>query len=209
MAVVLREWSADATEGLREETRRALREGGLVGFPTETVYGIGGRYDLPATDGLLRVAKRCGPERPFQVLVASDQAVERFVAELPPVAHAFSERFWPGPLTIVAKSRRGDFVGLRWPAHEAAVFVVECAGGTLLSSSANRRGEPPARSGAEAIEIFDDRLTMAIDGGPEACGKASSVVRVTEQGWELLREEAVSRDDLTRAAGRSPSAAAQ
>ena len=209
MAVALREWSAGTVEDLRQETRRALREGGLVAFPTETVYGVGGRYDLPATDGLLRAAKRCGPDRPFQVLVSGEGAVARFVAELPPVARAFSERFWPGPLTIVVKSRRGDYVGLRWPEHEVALFVVECAGGALLASSANLHGQPPVRSASEAIEVFDDRLTMAIEGGSPARGKASSVARVTEDGWELLREEAVSQEALTRAAGCPPSGTGQ
>lgn len=204
MAVHIRRWDPGKIDSLRRETRAALREGGLVVFPTDTVYGIGGRYDLPATEGLLRVAKESGPERPFQILVSDEKAVERFIRKMPPIAQAFAEAHWPGPLTIVVESRKGDFVGLRRPAHEATVFVVECAGGALLASSANKAGQETARDAREAAEVFDDRIALAIDAGPASIGKASSVVKVTEEAWELLREAALSRKALTRTAGVAP-----
>lgn len=204
MSNILRQWGPEDVPALREETERVLHQGGLVAFPTDTVYGIGGRYDLPETDGRLRAAKGSDEKRPFQVLVADEEAVARFVNEMQPVAAALAASYWPGPLTIVMESRRGDFVGLRRPDHPVAQFLVRCAGGALLASSANLSGLPPAQSAADAVAAFGGRLALAFDGGPPCGGAASSVVKVLPGGWELLREEAVSRADLAKAAGRPP-----
>ena len=204
MSNIVRIWGPDGPEPLRDETVRVLGGGKLVAFPTDTVYGIGGRYDLPETDGRLRAAKGSDDKRPFQVLVADEDAVARFINEMPPVAAALAEVYWPGPLTIVMESREGDFVGLRRPDHPVALFVVRCAGGALLASSANLSGRPPAKSANEAVCVFGERVALAFDGGPPGGGAASSVVKVRQDGWELLREEAVSCSDLAQAADCAP-----
>ena len=202
---VIRQWPPPEASGeLFAELERTLAGGGLVAFPTDTVYGIGGRWDAPETDARLREAKGCDATRPFQALVAGVFAVRALAPEMPHIAYAFAERYWPGPLTIVVKSAAGDYVGLRRPNHIVAHCVVEAGGGVLLASSANRSGQAPVTSAKEAAVCFGERIALAVDGGPPGGGVASSVVRVTADGWELLREEAVSREELTRVAGAPP-----
>lgn len=205
MVPALRVWRTDGCNSdLLLELEEALLAGGLVAFPTDTVYGVGGRRDLSGTEARLRDAKGSGGDRPFQILVADEEALLLCGVRLSRVGRAFAERFWPGPLTIVAASDVGAAVGLRRPDHAVAVAVVRAAGGLLTASSANRAGARPAVWAREAAEALGDSLAMVIDGGLAGPGASSSVVRVYEDGWALLREEAVSREALTLAAGEPP-----
>jgi len=202
--LVLR-WESGATnEGLLGQVAVAVSRGGLIAFPTDTVYGVAGKFGLGGTEARLLAAKGYGERRPFQVLVDGLETLARLAPDLPPVAKALASRFWPGPLTIVTPLPGGASIGLRWPAHDLACAVIGAGGGALMASSANRAGGPPARNAAEAVAALGDSLTVAIDGGASGLGSASSVVRVTCMGWEILREEAVSREALERAAGSPP-----
>ena len=182
----------------------AMSRGELILFPTETVYGVGGRLDHPATVQRLRRAKRRGADKPFQVLVEDGAAMERLLGEMPEMARAMARAFWPGPLTLVLATPSGGSLGLRRSGHEVARAVVHCACGSLLATSANLSGEPPATCLGDAVASLGDAVAVAVDGGEPCRGQASSVVRVTANAWELLREGAVSRDRLAEAAGKPP-----
>ncbi|HRU04314.1 MAG TPA: L-threonylcarbamoyladenylate synthase [Candidatus Brocadiia bacterium] len=198
-------WESGATnDRLLAQVAEALASGGLAAFPTDTVYGVAGLFGLAGTEDRLLAAKGYGEKRPFQVLVDGMATLERLAPEMPPVAKALAGRFWPGPLTIVTPLAGGGVIGLRWPAHELACAVIRAAGGALMASSANRAGGAPARCAAEAVAALGDHLAVAIDGGDAGLGAASSVVRVTSVGWEILREEAVTRQALELAAGSPP-----
>ena len=205
MPPLVLKWESGATnELLLARVAEALAQGGLAAFPTDTVYGVAGLFGLAGTEERLLAAKGYGERRPFQVLVDGLATLARLAPGLPPVARALASRFWPGPLTIVTPLAGGGSIGLRWPAHELACAVIGAAGGALMASSANRAGGAPARSAAEAVESLGGHLAVAIDGGDAGLGAASSVVRVTCAGWEILREKAVSRQALERTAGSPP-----
>jgi L-threonylcarbamoyladenylate synthase len=182
----------------------ALDRGGLVIFPTETVYGIGGRWDLATTASRLREAKGRDEGKPFQVLVEGAAEIERMISEMPLIGRAFARAFWPGPLTLVTPTRSGVWLGLRHPNHDAARAVVRCAGGSLLATSANRSGDPPALRLADAVAAVGQAAELAVENGRGCLGLASTVVRVRETGWDLLRDGAIDRAALIEVAGRPP-----
>ena len=204
MPSIIRAWRYDAPNAeLLAEAAAVLARGGLIAFPTETVYGVGGRRDLPTTEGRLRAAKRREPDKPFQVLisrVSCPEAAGRWSA----LVGRFADAFWPGPLTMVIRTASGSWVGFREPDHGVAKALIEAAGGALTASSANLSGRAPARTVEDAVAGLGDAVALAVDGGPSGLGKASSVIRVAGYCWELLREGAVSRQALEQVAGRPP-----
>jgi L-threonylcarbamoyladenylate synthase len=202
MPAVIRTWQRDQDNSdLLADITSVLDAGGLIVFPTETVYGVGGRWDLMTTEPRLRAAKGREEGKPFQLLVGGLAGLGRLRVDMPDLAHRFADVFWPGPLTLVVPTSSGEFIGLREPDHEVALAVLHCAGGSLTATSANRSGCPPARSAAEALQALGNAVDLAIDDGPARIGEASSVIRVTRQGWELLREGALSREELAEVGG--------
>jgi len=178
----------------------ALAADGLALVPTETVYGVVARVDRPAGVAALYAAKGRPAGQPLQVLVGSPAAGRALAREWPPSARALADRWWPGPLTLVvpaadalpAEVRAADgSVGLRCPDHELARELLAAAG-PLAASSANRAGEPPANTCAEAVAALGEAVAAALDDGPVRGGVPSSVVRIARGGWELLRAGALT-----------------
>lgn len=177
-----------------------LRGGGLVAFPTDTVYGIGCRVGDPAALERLFAAKARPPERQVPVLIADANAAHALGLGLDERAEALAARFWPGPLTLVLpRTDAGDppTLGVRVPDHPVTRELLGRAG-PLATSSANRSGEPEARTPAEVITAFAgvDELDLVVDGGPTPGGVASSVVDLSVTPARLLRESALSRTEL-------------
>jgi len=177
-----------------------LRRGGIVAFPTETVYGLAVRMGDPAAAARLRRLKGRQPGKPLQVLVSSWRRALDLCGRPGPLARRLMERFWPGPLTLVVRARNGRWVGLRMPDHPVALSLVRRAGGAVRATSANLSGRPPARSAAQVRWTFGDRLTL-VEGGPRPMGKPSTVVRVRDDTWELLRAGAISAPRVAKVAG--------
>lgn len=175
---------------------RVLAAGGVVAFPTETVYGLGVRYgDRSARARLARVKNR-PPGRPFQVLLSSKRRMGEVCDVLPEAARKLAHAFWPGPLTLVARSRTRRWVGLRVPDHAVARDLARRAGGMLTATSANLSGCRPARKAADVVRALGAGVDFVLDGGEVKLGTASSVVRVSHKSWELLREGAISRQEI-------------
>ena len=186
-----------------KEAARILISGGLVAFPTETVYGIGANADDADAVARLRALKERPDVKPFSVHIAGRADLGKVVDPVPVIANRLMDRFWPGPVTIVF-GRSGDSVGVRLPSHEIGVaFLREC-GGPVVAPSANLAGEQPAVSAAEASAALEGRIDAILDDGGEApLGQASTIVRVWRTGWEVLREGAVPTDEIEQAMTRT------
>jgi tRNA threonylcarbamoyl adenosine modification protein (Sua5/YciO/YrdC/YwlC family) len=184
---------------LREELARAgqvLRRGGLVAFPTETVYGIAVSADCAEAVTRLYALKSRPRTKPMTMMVADTAEVVARCGDLPPIARALMRRFWPGPLTLVVPDASGQVTGFRVPASPLARGLVREAGVPLLVPSANVSGHPPATTAEEVLRQFPDELDIVIDGGPSEGGVASTVVQVVGDRVEVLREGAIPESQL-------------
>lgn len=194
------------------ELRRAagiLREGGLVAFPTETVYGLGANaLDAAAVERIYR-AKGRPKQSPLIVHVASVAMARALARVWPPAAERLAQRFWPGPLTLVVEKspRVPDVVtaglgtvGLRCPKHPVARALIEEAGVPLAGPSANRFGETSPTRAEHVRRSLGDAVDLILDGGPCEVGIESTVVSLAGEPV-LLRPGAISRKELEEACG--------
>lgn len=188
--------------GLAAAARR-LRGGGLVAFPTETVYGLGA--DALSTEAVERLfaAKGRPADNPLIVHVADRRMLRRVVREIPPEAEALIARFWPGPLTVVLPKRPGvpasvtaglSTVAVRMPANAIALELIRRTGRPLAAPSANRSGRPSPTRAAHVAKDFPGLLVL--DGGPTAHGVESTVVGFAGRRPVVLRPGAVSLEAL-------------
>lgn len=186
-----------------------LRAGGIVVFPTDTVYGVGALPgDARAVARVFR-AKRRPPEKALPVLIADADDLVKVAAAVPAAARRLAAAFWPGPLTLVlrrapgfrgAGSAEDETVGVRIPNLEPARALIRAAGGALAVTSANLSGQPSPRTAQEAAAQIGRAVDLILDGGPCPGGVESSVVDCSRSPLRLLREGALSRDQLRRAA---------
>jgi len=194
-----------------EAAALALREGQLVLFPTETVYGLAADAANPSAVAAIFEAK--GRPR-FNPLIAhiEDAAAAERVAVFDAPARALADAFWPGPLTIVAPVRDGgrvcdlaraglDSVAVRVPGHAKARAIIAAFGGAVVAPSANRSGRPSPTTFADAVEETGVSAAAAVDGGPCAVGVESTVVSVLNGRVALLRPGAVTRDEIEALVG--------
>lgn len=180
-----------------------LRRGALIVYPTETLYAVGGAALDPAAGRRVRLAKGRPDGKPLPLVVADAETARTLCRAWPPVADALSERFWPGPLTLVLPSAASvpdevtagtGTVALRVTGLPLARALCRAAG-PLLSTSANRAGEPPATTCADALAAVGESVELALDGG--ACaGAPSTIVDLTGARPALLREGAVPWAEL-------------
>lgn len=193
---------------LAQRVRDSLARGELCGLPTETVYGLAARADLPGALEALRAAKGRPPELTFTWHVAERAAVERFSA-LRPLTRRLCERYWPGPLTLVLRGvpagleaiAREGWTGVRLPAHAACAGLLAACEFPVVMSSANAHGERPLTEASAVAQRFDGRLALVVDGGPARLGEASGVLALGPGRFELLREGLLRIEDLRGTAG--------
>ncbi|MCC7138331.1 MAG: threonylcarbamoyl-AMP synthase [Planctomycetes bacterium] len=185
---------ADGTEQPAELARAGalLRAGGLVAFPTETVYGIAVAATIPAAIERLYRVKQRPASKPMTLMVSDVAEVRRRCPKIPKAAERLIARFWPGPLTLVLRDAEGRMTGFRWPNHPLALGLVKAALVPLYVPSANVSDRPPATTAEAVLREFPDELDLVIDGGSAAGGVPSSVVQVDDDGRvEVLREGAI------------------
>jgi L-threonylcarbamoyladenylate synthase len=181
---------------LIEAAAKALCAGGLVAFPTETVYGLGADAMNPKAIERLNRAKGRPPEKPYSIHVHDVAQVHEFVGEIPPLAQQLIEAFWPGPLTIVMPAKRGGSIGFRLPSHPVALALLKQCGRAVVAPSANRSGSPPPTDGREVLEALQGQYDYLLDAGPTPLGKESTVVSVVGDHLSLLREGAIAAKAL-------------
>ena len=178
------------------ELGRIVREGGLVAFPTETVYGIAVNLQDDAALRRLTQLKGRPDDKPITVHLADPDAVYAYVKSLPRAAWKLSRRFWPGPLTLIVADRHGRPTGFRVPDHAVArEFLRTCAcrvGGT----SSNPSGGADATSAEQVVEHFDGLLDAVIDAGPARHARSSTVVRVVDSSVEVLRAGVIPVEEI-------------
>jgi tRNA threonylcarbamoyl adenosine modification protein (Sua5/YciO/YrdC/YwlC family) len=175
----------------------ALQRGGVIGIPTETVYGLAVDLDNPDAIRRLLELRESPPDKLITIHVGSQEDAER-VARIPPCGRGrrLVTRLWPGPLTAVFPGPSGVDVGVRYPAHKATAELLRLARVRAGVPSANRSGRPPATNAAEVLEQFGGRIEVLVDSGPTRLRLPSTVVRATGTRLELLREGAVPKSAL-------------
>lgn len=191
-------------EELVEPIVEALLAGGVVLLPTDTVYGIAALPADPAAVDQLFALKGRSADTPIAVLCADARSAAALVDPADEAGiRACGERWWPGPLTLVARRREGldlhlgepeATVGLRVPDHPLLRAVAERVG-PLATTSANRSGEPTAVTAEEALVALGDGLAVVVDGGPLE-GRASTVIDTTTAPWRALREGPIPSVDV-------------
>jgi len=193
----------DTREAYREAVKAAaqvLESGGLVGVPTETVYGIAASAEHPRAIERLRTIKKRPEEKKFTICLALTSDVRRFASEVPRSAEKLINRYWPGPLTLVLPGLGGGKVGLRMPGLSLTRDVLLEADTSVVIPSANPHGEKPALTAGEVVDYFDGGVELVLDGGSARLGVASSVVEVAPSGEiEVLRRGAISEEEIRRA----------
>ncbi|HSD28827.1 MAG TPA: L-threonylcarbamoyladenylate synthase, partial [Vicinamibacteria bacterium] len=193
------------------EAAAILRRGGLVAFPTETVYGLGA--DAFNVDAVARIfAAKARPRfDPLIVHLAGAEVLPRVVRSAPVAASALAARFWPGPLTLILPKADAvpdlvtaglDTVGVRVPDHPAARALIEAAGAPIAAPSANPFGYVSPTTAVHVAEQLGDRVDAVLDGGPCRVGVESTILSLTSETPVVLRPGGVTREELERALGR-------
>ncbi len=196
-----------------DEAVRLLRQGGLVCYPTDTVYGIGAAAGNDAAVRRLYAVKGRSPDKPLPLLLAEAGDVAR-VAEVTPLAKTLAARFWPGALTIVMRKSASyrslalagaDTIALRVPDHDLARGIAGMLGEPLTGTSANRAGAPAPASASEVELQLGEMVDLIIDGGRCRSRAESTVVDITREVPQIVREGALSREEVEKALGGTPS----
>jgi L-threonylcarbamoyladenylate synthase len=195
-----------------------LRGGGLVAFPTETVYGLGGNALDEGAVRRIFAAKGRPADNPLIVHIGEWRALATVAAAVPPLAARLAEQFWPGPLTLVvdaapavpAVTRGGlSTVAVRMPDHPVALALLEAAGVPVAAPSANRSGRPSPTTAAHVAADLGDAVDVLVDGGPCRVGVESTVVDARGEAPIVLRQGAVSIEELLPAGSVPPPSPAE
>ncbi|MCI8817728.1 MAG: threonylcarbamoyl-AMP synthase [Oscillibacter sp.] len=189
---------------------KILREGGLVGIPTETVYGLGADGTNPAAVQRIFEVKGRPQDNPLILHVTGAQWLPRYCEDIPPVAYMLARKFWPGPLTMILKRQPTvpdettaglDTVGIRCPNHPVTLAIIREAGMAIAAPSANTSGRPSCTTAQDVVEDVGGRVDMIVDGGPCTVGVESTVLDLTCKPPRLLRPGGLPVEDIERLIG--------
>jgi L-threonylcarbamoyladenylate synthase len=188
-----------------EKAAEILRRGGLVAFPTETVYGLGADASNPAAVRKIFAAKGRPPDHPVIVHLAGTSDLKHWAAEVPRAAWLLAEKFWPGPLTMVLKravrvsdliTGGQDSVALRVPSHPVAQQLLRTFGGGIAAPSANRFGRLSPTTAQHVREELGEAVDVVLDGGPCDVGIESTIVDLTRATPAVLRPGRISAQQI-------------
>lgn len=197
----------------RDAIRRAgqiIREGGLVAFPTETVYGLGGDALNSDSSRKIYAAKGRPSDNPLIIHIANMEALPRIVSEIPRAAKMLAEQFWPGPLTMILPKAAEvplettgglETVAVRMPSHPVALAFIRESGGYVAAPSANTSGKPSPTLAAYVAEDMDGRIDMILDGGQVGIGLESTIVDLTVEPPQILRPGYITKEMLQKVLG--------
>jgi len=175
---------------------KVIRDGGLVAFPTETVYGLGANLlNKRAIANLYKVKARPG-SKPFTVHIATLHTIRRMGCHLKKEALALAKKFWPGPLTMVLKTKGGRKIGFRMPDHKAALKLIKLSRVPVVAPSANLSGHPAPKNAREVLKDLGGRIDLLLDGGRTSIGTESTVVDLTVTPHKILREGAIKSNEI-------------
>ncbi len=183
-----------------------IRQGGLVAYPTDTVYGLG--CDPFNADAVERLVKSKGRNKGSLPVLVESTDIARQLGTFSDLAVHLAEKFWPGPLTIVVSLKAslpadvtGDFetIGLRIPNHPVACKLIKSCDGAIIGTSANLSGKPSSKTADQVMRELKGRIDLIIDGGPALSGKESTVAKVVDDRVSVLREGAIPRGEILKA----------
>ena len=194
-----------------EQAAAVLRRGGLVAFPTETVYGLGADAENPDAVARIFAAKGRPVNHPLIVHIGHAGLLEHWVADIPPSAWLLAKHFWPGPLTLILKRNARvldavtggqDTVGLRMPDHPVALALLTAFGGGVAAPSANRYGRISPTLAAHVRDELGEAVDCILDGGPCRVGIESTILDLNGAHPQLLRPGAISAAAIERVLGQ-------
>lgn len=202
-------WSAEEVEAALRPALQQIEERRVLAYPTETVYGFGGGIDRDSVDALVRLKHR-PPAKPFLLLIAGPDMIERLNLHLPSYAANLVARHWPGPLTLVLAGGerrvpdrlRGPEGGIavRWTSNTNIARLIRAHGDAITSTSANRPGVPPATSAGEILSQWSDAVARGdlrvLDAGRLAPSKPSTVLDCTGRMPRVIRPGAIAASTL-------------
>lgn len=190
------------TEKSIKEAGELLKAGGIVAFPTDTVYGLGAVFSDEAAVQKIFEAKGRDEGKPLSILVGCPEQVELLAAEIPEKARRLMECFWPGALTVILKKRPeisakitagGATVGVRMPDHPVTLSLLQAAGSPLAAPSANTSGKRSSVTAEDVKEDLSGRIDMLLDGGACPVGLSSTVVDLSGPEPLILREGIITK----------------
>lgn len=189
---------------------KILRLGGLVAFPTETVYGLGADALNPKASKKIYEAKGRPADNPLIVHIADAKHIEHIARDIPEEAYKLAEAFWPGPLTIILNKKEIvpfsttgglDTVAIRLPADRIARDIIACSGGFIAAPSANISGRSSPTKAEHVIADLNGRVDMIIDGGKTTLGLESTIVDLSSRKAIILRPGCVTKAMLQNVIG--------
>jgi L-threonylcarbamoyladenylate synthase len=195
-----------------KKAARIVRRGGIVIFPTETVYGLGGNALNKRAIKNIFIAKNRPADNPLIVHIGAVADVGRFAINIPESAHMLFACFWPGPLTVVLKKAPNvpniatgglDSIALRMPDNKVALRLIRKSGVPIAAPSANISGSPSSTTAQHALHDLGDRVDMILDGGAAPIGIESTVIDLTGRTPRILRPGAITKKDIERCLGRA------
>ena len=190
------------------EPAQIIKNGGLVIFPTETVYGIGANgLDKNAIKKIYE-AKQRPLNKPISLLVSNIGMIESVAKDITDIEYAIIKKFFPGPLTIILKKKKivpdvltagSDTIGIRMPANNIALNLINYAGVPIATPSANISGKPSGTNLNDIMKDFAGKVNCFIDDGPSKIGLASTIVKVVDGKVHILRQGSISIDEINSA----------
>ncbi len=193
-----------------KEASAVIRSGGLVAFPTETVYGLGGDATNPEASRKIYAAKGRPSDNPLIVHIADFSQLRNIVAEVPQEAEKLAEAFWPGPLTMILRKNEVipyettgglDTVAIRMPSHPVARAFLQDSGCMIAAPSANTSGRPSPTTAQHVWEDLHGKIEILLDGGPVGIGIESTIVDLSEERPMILRPGFITQEMLSAVLG--------
>jgi len=196
---------ANPETGIIAEAARIIRNGGVVVFPTRSLYGLGAdAFNAKAVNRIFHIKQR-PVNKPILVLIKDKDELERFASLVPPAATAIMERIWPGRVSIVFQAKEGlstnltagtKKIGIRLPGHNIAYTLVKAAGGPITGTSANLSGSAGCFQINDLDEKIVDSVDLILDAGPLKGGAGSTIVDVTGDAPLILRQGELPAKDI-------------
>ena len=194
-----------------QEAGEVIRQGGLVAFPTETVYGLGGDALNPESSKKIYAAKGRPSDNPLIIHIADMEHLGKITKEIPQSAYQLADAFWPGPLTMILPKSEAvpiqttgglDTVAVRMPSHPVAMEFIKAAGGYVAAPSANLSGKPSPTTAKYVMQDMDGRIDMIIDGDGVDIGLESTIVDLTGEKPMILRPGYITEEMLDKVLGQ-------
>jgi len=194
-----------ATRNAIQTAAQTVKKGGVIVYPTDTVYGLGcNPFDQEAVRRIFRIKGE--RTKPLPILASNIKEVEK-IAQITEKTKKLAKKFWPGPLTMVLLKKpllpeivtcKLDSVAIRVPNHAITLELTRLSGGLLIGTSANKTGEKPPQTASEAVEQIGEEVDLILDGGPTPLGASSTIIDLTTEKLRVLRHGPIKIGDISK-----------